>query len=126
MESVLFIEKNYNKRIGTYGEDEAVKYLEKKGFAIIARNFITKNGEIDIIAKDKDEYVFVEVKTRTSKNYGNPIDAVDLNKKKHIIKASKYFIYKYNLGNKYIRFDVIEVYINSKRCNINHLKNIFF
>lgn len=120
------MEEYHNRRIGKYGEDEAVRYLEKLGYGILVRNFITNNGEIDIIAKDQNEYVFVEVKTRISRAYGNPIDAVDITKKKHILKASKYFIYKYNLFNEYIRFDVIEVYMHSKRFYINHIKNIFF
>lgn len=86
---------------------------------------MTKFGEIDIIAKDKKEYVFVEVKSRTSKNYGNPIDAIDRNKRKHILKASQYFIYKYRLESKFVRFDVIEVYIKHGKVKIYHVKNVF-
>lgn len=87
---------------------------------------MTNAGEIDIIAKKDNEYVFIEVKTRTSIKYGKPVDAINECKKKHIVKASKIFIYINNLQNECIRFDVIEVYINEKSFLINHIKNVFF
>lgn len=70
--------------------------------------------------------MFIEVKTRTSKFYGEPIDAVDINKQKHIIKSSNFFIYKYNLINEYIRFDIIEIYIDKEKYSINHIKDVFY
>ena len=83
-------------------------------------------AEIDIIAIDKNEYVFIEVKTRISNKYGNPIESVNENKIKHIIKAANYYVYKNNLESKHIRFDVIEVYIGKKENNIKQVKNLFF
>lgn len=120
------MEKYKKQIIGRYGEKETIKYLEKLGYTILAQNFITYYGEIDIVAKDNDEYVFIEVKTRTSKNFGTPRDAVNANKRKHIISSSKYFIYKYGLENKKIRFDIVEVYINKGKYLIEHIKNNFF
>ena len=70
--------------------------------------------------------MFIEVKTRITKKYGKPIEAVNLNKVKHIKDAAKYYIYKNHLECKNIRFDVIEVYITDKEENINHIKNLFF
>lgn len=116
----------HNKQIGKYGEDLACKYLEKIGYNIISRNFYTSNSEIDIVAQNKEEIIFVEVKSRMSKKYGNPIESVDNYKQKHILDASKYFIYKNKLENQNIRFDIIEVYINDKGNFINHIKNVFF
>lgn len=78
--------------IGKLGEDLAIKYLKEKGYEIIERNFRCKQGEIDIIAKTKEEYVFIEVKTRTNQMYGNPVDAVNNTKKKHIYSATEYYI----------------------------------
>lgn len=115
----------YKKELGDYGEYLAIQFLKTNGYEIISRNFFSRFGEIDIIAKDGDEYVFIEVKTRTNKQYGVPADAVDTYKRKHIVSASRYFIYKYNIANKYIRFDVIEVKINRKKIDINHIKNVF-
>ncbi len=110
--------------LGFKGEDLACNYLEKQGYEIIARNFFCNQGEIDIIAKDKKEFVFIEVKTRSNFKYGNPIDAVNYYKKKHIWNASRYYIYKNNLESRFIRFDVIEVLVLEKTYKINQIKNI--
>lgn len=66
-----------NKRTGQLSENYAASVLEKKGYKIIARNYKTKQGELDIIAKDNDTICFIEVKTRSSKRYGLPQEAVD-------------------------------------------------
>lgn len=113
----------YKKQRGNSGEDIASQYLESLDYKILVRNFNCKQGEIDIIALDENEYVFVEVKTRTNGSYGNPSDAVDDNKKKHIWNSAKYYIYLHHLENKYIRFDVIEVFLYNKKTKINHIKN---
>ena len=110
--------------IGKVGEDLATKYLENQGYKIIERNFIANQGEIDIIAKDKEEYVFIEVKTRTNNLYGKPIDAVNKPKQKHLIRTVKYYLYLKHMENEYIRLDVIEVYITEDKFKINHIKQI--
>lgn len=107
------------------GEEEATKYLEKLGYTILIKNYRTPYGEIDIIAKNENEYVFVEVKTRTSKKYGIPAEAVNKVKKQHIIRSSQYFIYKNRLNTESVRFDVIEVYFLKKNKLVNHIKNAF-
>ena len=109
---------------GKMGEDIAANYLTKNNYKIIERNFRCKQGEIDIIAKDKDEYVFIEVKTRSNLCYGKPREAVNSFKKKRIYKTAKYYLYKKHLENEYIRFDVIEVYIQKNKYKINYLKNV--
>lgn len=119
------INNYHNQEIGKIGEEEACKYLQKSNYEILGRNFLSKNGEIDIIAKKDNEYVFTEVKTRLSRNFGRPAEAVDSNKQKHIINATKYYVYKNALENQNIRFDIIEVYINKKNKLINHIKNAF-
>ncbi len=95
------------------------------GYKIICNNFRCMQGEIDIIAKDKKYLVFIEVKTRTNQKYGEPRDAVDENKRKHIINTIKYYLYKNDLENAYIRIDIIEIYIKKEKTYINHIKNAF-
>ena len=114
-----------NTELGKFGEEKAVSYLENQDYEIIARNFSCNQGEIDIIAKDKNEIVFFEVKTRNSLNYGKPVDAVDNFKQKHIWKSAKYYLYKNNLLSAFVRFDVIEVYVKNNNIFINQIKNIF-
>ena len=116
----------YKHNLGKMGEKEATFYLERNNYYILITNFNTYYGEIDIIAKDlrNDEYVFFEVKTRTTKDFGRPSDAVDSYKIGRIIKSSKYYIFINDLWNKKIRYDVIEVYVRGKGIMINHIKNI--
>lgn len=108
--------------IGKSGEEMATQYLIKEKYKILERNFKSKQGEIDIIALDKKEIVFIEVKSRTSKAYGNPNDAVDTKKKKHIYNTAQYYTYIHNLEDEPIRFDVIEIYIMNKVYKLNHIK----
>ena len=110
--------------IGKEGENIATKYLENLGYTIIERNFMARQGEIDIIAKDKEEYVFIEVKTRSSNLFGEPIEAVNKPKQKHLINTVKYYIYLNQLENEFIRLDVIEVYLKEESYRINHIKQI--
>ncbi|MBO5413709.1 MAG: YraN family protein [Clostridia bacterium] len=114
----------YTQKVGRFGEDEAVKYLKQKGYKILERNFSCKRGEIDIIALDKDEIVFIEIKARISLKYGLPSEAVTKNKLKHIYKTAEYYLYTRNLLNENTRIDVIEVYIKNKQVIINHLKQV--
>lgn len=110
--------------VGKEGEDEATKYLQKHGYEIIERNFECRQGEIDIIAKDNKEYIFIEVKTRQNDHFGMPCEAVTQIKKKHIWRATKYYLYLHKLEEKFIRFDVIEVYKNKDKFYIHHIKKI--
>ena len=113
-----------NKKLGNLGEEIAVNYLKEQGLKILETNFYCRQGEIDIIAKEKDEIVFVEVKTRTSKTFGNPVDAITSVKKLHIYKTARYYLYKYHLKNVGIRFDVVEVLLEEGNFKVNHIKQI--
>ena len=112
------------QELGKDGEDVSCIYLEQIGYRIIERNFTCRQGEIDIIAKDKDEYVFIEVKTRSNLNFGRPKDAVNEPKQKHIYQSTKFYLYLHNLNNAFIRFDVIEVYFFHNRYKLKHLKQV--
>lgn len=112
--------------LGRRGEKIALKYLKKSGFEIIECGFRALRGEIDIIAKEKDTIVFVEVKTRTSYEFGSPLEAVDLKKQAQIRKiASIYILKKFQ---KFIpcRFDVVGIMMNEKgEHEISHIRNAF-
>lgn len=115
----------FRQEIGKWGENIACKYLEENNYQVIERNFFCRQGEIDMIAKDcaKNELVFIEVKTRSNFKYGNPADAVNKQKQKHMTQAIKYYIYKNHIQDIPIRIDVLEVYIR-QNCKINHIKQI--
>ena len=110
--------------LGVDGENIAVQYFQKNKYRIIEKNFRCKQGEIDIIAKDKNEIVFVEVKTRTNSNYGAPIDAVTYFKRKHMLKTIKYYLFLNKLENNFIRIDVIEIYNKNNKYFVHHIKNV--
>ncbi len=116
--------KMNKRKFGNIGEKIAQKYLIEKGYKIIATNFYTKSGEIDIITKKKNEIIFVEVKTRTNYNYGRPSEAIDKNKKKHMKNTARIFLSLNNYSKYNIRFDAIEVIIKNGKCKITHLKQI--
>lgn len=99
--------------------------MQNRDYNIKARNFKCAQGEIDIIATKNNEIIFCEVKTRSNKDFGQPVEAVDKNKQKHIWNAAEYYLYKNNLINKFVRFDVLEVFINGSTVYVNQIKDIF-
>ena len=110
--------------LGKEGEEIAEQYLISKGYEIIEKNFTCKAGEIDIIALDKIEYVFIEVKSRTNFLYGKPVEAVDKLKQKHLKSVINYYLYRNKLENNFVRIDIIEVYIKNGYFKINHIKKV--
>ena len=120
---MLLKNKNLRKKLGNEGETIACKYLEKINYRIIERNFRCKFGEIDIVAIENGEFVFIEVKTRHNQLFGRPALAVNKKKQKHIISASKYYltINKISLIN--IRYEVIEI-IKKDKYYLNHIHNM--
>ena len=96
--------------LGKEGENAACQYLERREYEIVKRNFKCKSGEIDIIAIDKNELVFIEVKTRCSKQYGEAREAVTEIKKKHIKKATEFYIHTNQLESCYLLLWQYSVY----------------
>lgn len=113
---------------GKIGEVFAARYLSEKGYEIIGANFKTRFGEIDIIAKNSEYIIFVEVKTRSVNSIANPREWVDARKQAKIIKATKQYLANYQ-PNLQPRLDVIEVITenkdNPKLKDINHIENAF-
>ncbi|HOM02734.1 MAG TPA: YraN family protein [Acetivibrio sp.] len=122
---------NNKKAAGTIGEDAAVEYLKENNFEILERNFRFKRlGEIDIISREKDYICFVEVKSRSTFQYGYPREAVNLRKQENIRRLAQIYLCKNGLNDLKVRFDVIEVYMEKKGDDIevkeiSLLKNAF-
>ncbi len=114
-----------NLLLGKTGEETAVSLLKENGYKILARNFKTKIGEIDIIARDKDTISFVEVKTRHSDKFGLPQEAISSSKQRQISKAALAYLKDNNLLNKKARFDVISVILSGDEPKIDLIKNAF-
>lgn len=116
----------YRQKIGRMGEDEAVRYLQNKGFRVIERNYRSGRGEIDIIGMDDDVLVFVEVKTRTKEGFGEPEDSVDLKKQNQICKIAVGYLQSEQIYDRDCRFDVISVKGYGKGLKIVHIKDAFW
>ena len=100
----------YRQRIGHRGEAIAEAFLHGKGLETVCRNVRTPYGEIDLIMKHKDQLVFVEVKTRTSLEYGLPEDSINAKKRGRMIRSAEHYIQQHSEQNGYWRIDVIAVY----------------
>ena len=117
--------KKYKQRLGKCGEDLAVSFLKKKGFEILERNYRYGHKEIDIIGKDKNTVVFIEVKTGRSKNFGSPQEWVNLRKQKSMIEVAQDYIQQNNFTDFDFRFDVVAINIEKGKREIEHIENAF-
>ena len=116
----------FNKKIGNIGEKLACDYLKKHNYEIIQTNYRNKIGEIDIIAKDKDTIVFIEVKTRSSCKFGHPKESIIYSKINKIKTTAIAYLKYMGLYEKIsVRFDCIEIIGDQLNCEINHIENIF-
>jgi putative endonuclease len=95
--------------LGRKGERCACRYLIRQGFDILARRFRARRGEIDIVAFEKSILAFIEVKTRVSRDYGDPWEFVDWEKQQSLRLAGEEFIARHDLGQYTYRFDIVSV-----------------
>lgn len=112
--------------MGKKSEDLAVTFLRKQGYAILTQNFRCRLGEIDIIARQGNEIVFVEVKSRSNSNFGLPQESVTKTKQDRIRKVALYYLKLNCLMEQSCRFDVVCVYLTPEgREKIEWIKNAF-
>lgn len=110
--------------LGREGEDIALAFFRKKGYRIVEKNFRTAFGEIDIIARDRDVLVFIEVKTRADDSFGSPFEAVDRRKREKIRKVALCFMKKLKKEVP-ARFDVLSIENAGDDRRIEHIKDAF-
>ncbi len=114
----------FHNQLGEEGEKIAIQYLKSKGYIIHHTNWRMSHLEIDVIAEDNDELVFVEVKTRSSNQFGEPEDAVDYKKEKDLIRLAD--VYLENLQIEVLsRFDIISIILSDSESNITHFEDAF-
>jgi putative endonuclease len=110
---------------GERSEHLAARHLRWRGYRIIARNFKAAGAEIDIIVKDRDTIVFVEVKARMSDGFGPPELAVDDRKQERIRRAAEFFANRYHTSERPIRFDIIAISGDGRGRKVEHRKDAF-
>lgn len=109
-----------------FGEESACRFLRKKGCKIIGRNYRTPHGEIDIIARQEQITIFVEVRTRSSNRFAEPWETVGHRKQKHLRKAGKIYIQEKAIFDSEFRFDVISITLtDSVKPQIEWIQNAF-
>lgn len=117
---------NLRQLLGQKGEKQAVRHLKLKGYKVITTNYRCQYGEIDIIARDADTLIFIEVKTRKTTAFGGPSAAVDHRKQKQISKVAHHYLITHHNDDVDARFDVISILSpDGKASEIEHITNAF-
>ena len=113
--------------IGRRGEETAMEFLVQKGFQIIERNFRTRFGEIDLVASENNELVFIEVRSRSSTKAGHPLETVNHRKQRQVMQMARaYLMVKHLSTSQLCRFDVVGiVWKKDKPPEIIHIRNAF-
>lgn len=115
-----------HNKLGVWGEKIALEYLENKGYKILETNWIYGHKEVDIIAKDKDTLVFVEIKTRQSPCLIDPEISVDVYKQNNLIWAANNYVINNKLDMD-VRFDIVSIVVNNNNeKKIEHIENAFY
>lgn len=111
--------------LGRWGEEQAARYLRRRGMKILERNFRTPVGEIDIIARQGRTIVFVEVKTRSGEQYGLPQEAVGAAKQRQILRTAQWYLGQFAGEGLQPRFDVVAVLRRGRKGQIEHIADAF-
>jgi putative endonuclease len=114
-----------HNELGKLGEELAVAFLQKNGYDILETNWVFQKAEIDIIAKRENVLAVVEVKTRSSIDFGSPQDFVKPKKIQLLVKAVNEYVISNDLDVE-IRFDIIAIYKEDKNYNIEHIEDAFY
>ncbi len=110
--------------LGQQGEDLALKFLQQKGLTLIQRNYRSRLGEIDLVMKDQEHIVFVEVRFRSSPDFGGALFSVDRRKQSKLIKCAQHYIVN-TAGQHSFRFDVIAISPSASQHEIQWIPNAF-
>ena len=110
---------------GKTGEDLACRELERRGYAIVARRYRCRLGELDIIARDGETVVFVEVKTRHDRAFGPAAEAVGFVKRRRLARLAMDYVLRHHLTNRPCRFDVVAIHFDQDRPVIEVFRHAF-
>ena len=110
---------------GRQGEEIAERFLRKKGYAVVQRNYRCPAGEVDLIVLDRRVIVFVEVKTRSGDRFGTPLEAVEARKQQKMMRAAQFFLTQKGLHQRDARFDVVGISWPGGKPIVEHIENAF-
>ena len=111
-------------RLGNQGEEMAAQYLLAEGLEVLERNFRTRYGEVDLVARDGPAIVFVEVRTRRSATFGTPEESVTVRKRQKVVLAAQQYLQDHGLDQAEWRVDVVAIRLGGSEPTINHVQGI--
>lgn len=114
-----------NKSSGAWGEDLALRYLTRKGYTLAERNYRTRNGEIDLIVRNGEVLVFVEVKLRRGTGFGDPLEAVTPRKQAALRKIAEQYLCEREPDFDTLRFDVVGILAGRDGRRVRHVEDAF-
>ena len=125
IKSLVAMSPKNRRKWGKAGEDLAAHFLEQSGLKILERNFRFERGEIDLIAEDGEELVFVEVKARRSNAFGAPEDAVTEKKQEQVHAVADGYLFMHNIDDRPCRFDIVAIEYRNEAAEIRHIRDAF-
>ena len=117
--------RNSAKDVGQEGEDIAFSYICQQGYRVVDRNYRCPHGEIDLVAKDDETFVFIEVKSRQSTLFGQPEEAVDFRKRKKLSTVALWYLAEKKINNYHARFDVVSILLSKQPPEIKLFRDAF-
>ncbi len=115
----------WHNEIGRIGEEMAAEHFIREGYQILERNYIFDKAEVDLIAKKEETLVGVEVKLRSSTDFGNPQDFVNKKKIRLMVKAMNHYVEKNDL-DVHVRFDIVAIVVQGKKFDLTHIEEAFY
>ena len=118
----------HRQELGHRGEAEALHFLETRGYTLIAKNYRSPYGEIDLIVRDprrQHMLVVVEVRTNSDPRFGDPLESVNSHKQRQVAKTAQYYVVTRGLEQSEVRFDVIGIRWDRGQARINHIQSAF-
>jgi putative endonuclease len=113
------------RSVGAWGEDLALRYLVRRGYRLVERNYRTRRGEIDLILRKEDTLVFVEVKLRRGTGFGNPLEAVTPRKQATLRYLAEWYLADRKPDFDTVRFDVVGILAGREGLRIDHVEDAF-
>ncbi len=118
------MENKYRKELGRHGEELAARFLQRQGMKILCRNYTIRGGELDLVAKDGDTYVFCEVKTRAGQKFGTGLEAIDDKKRRALLRTAQVYATREGISDQSMRFDVVDIFLDKDgNYKVDYIKN---
>ncbi|HSJ62619.1 MAG TPA: YraN family protein [Gemmatimonadaceae bacterium] len=111
--------------LGELGERIAERWLARRGWRLVGRRFRNGHRDIDLIVEGHDTVVFVEVKARRARDFGDPVEAVDWRKQRELVRSAHVWMDRFGVPGRAYRFDIVGVLVEGRSVRVRHVENAF-